>query len=173
MEIERILAEADEEERQMKAFQMQQIKQSWADTLSQQKDHQDGLDARVDFDHGNCSAAAALRFNGEDTYRHDRLVAQKEQMRKWIQEQIVEKAQYKHLQKRDEMTYAEMIKAIDEIRLQTEEEEKNLRKYISASVKESNRGVSYSMLVFPIMFIFVFLLLATDGRCSKRKKSYL
>eukprot|EP00599_Poterioochromonas_sp_BG-1_P000339 CAMPEP_0173149274 /NCGR_PEP_ID=MMETSP1105-20130129/10229_1 /TAXON_ID=2985 /ORGANISM="Ochromonas sp., Strain BG-1" /LENGTH=327 /DNA_ID=CAMNT_0014064111 /DNA_START=213 /DNA_END=1196 /DNA_ORIENTATION=- len=142
IEIERILAEADEEEKQMKKFQMDQIKQSWELTLTQQKAQNKVLDDRIDFDENNCGPAAALRFAGEDTFRADRHRQQKDQMRRWIQEQVAEKAQLRHLQKREEMNYADMIKAIDEIRLQTEEEEKRLRKYIDDSVKEQNRDLA-------------------------------
>jgi hypothetical protein len=142
MEIERILAEADEEERQMKRFQMQQIKESWAQTLSQQKDQQDDLDARVDFNHEQCGPAAALKFSGEDTNRQERIRLQREQMRRWVQEQLAEKTHFRHLMKREEMTYAEMIKAIDEIRLQAEEEEKQLRKYLNDSVRTQNQDLA-------------------------------
>jgi hypothetical protein len=142
MEIERILAEADEEERQMKKFQMTQIKESWASTLSQQRAQTKELDDRTDFDYENCGPAAALRFTGEDPLRVDRKRAQKEQMRQWVQEQLAEKAHMKHLAKREDLTYSEMIKAIDEIRLQTEQEEKALRKYINDSVKEQNRELA-------------------------------
>lgn len=142
MEIERILAEADEEERRMKAFQMAQIKQSWETTLSQQRAQDKVLDDRTDFDHANCGPAAALRFAGEDPYRADRIREQKEQMRRWVQEQLAEKAQLRHLQKQEDMSYAEMIKAIDEIRYQTELEEKRLRQYIIDTVKEENLKLS-------------------------------
>lgn len=158
MEIERILAEADEEERQMKAFQMTQIKQSWEDTLSQQKAQDKVLDDRIDFDYDGCGPAAALRFAGEDTYRSERTRAQKEQMRRWVQEQLAEKAQLRHLQKQEDMTYAEMIKAIDEIRLQTELEEKKLRQYINDTVKEQNRLV-ISSLFFQNHLFFLFSML--------------
>jgi len=142
MEIERYLAAADEEEKQMKAYQMEQIKRSWEETRESRKQQDTKREAMIDFDNENCGTASALKFNGEDVSRIERIRLQKDQMRRWIQEQVAEKAQLKHLQKQDDMTYAEMIKAIDEIRAQTEREEKELRKYIQSSVREQNQELA-------------------------------
>ncbi len=140
MEIERILAQAMDEERQMKEFQMTQIRSDWERAV-QLKRSKDAEPRGVDFDNANCGPAAALKFSGEDTNRFDRIRLQKEQMRKWIQEQVAEKAQLKHLRHEEEMSYADMIKAIDEIRANTEREEKELRQYIQHSTKDYNREV--------------------------------
>eukprot|EP00981_Chlorochromonas_danica_P002070 scaffold420_cov169-Ochromonas_danica.AAC.30 len=141
MEIERLLAQSAEEERQMREFQMQQLKESWESA----KSHQQTLKAQPstkDFDIENCGPASALRFAGEDQSHDDRLSSQKAQMKKWIQEQIAEKAALRHLEKEDEMSYAEMLRAVDEIREQTEREEAALRKYITDSVKHFNQDLA-------------------------------
>jgi len=141
MEIERFLAGADEEERHMKAFQMEQMKNSWEETRQNRHQQQTKHNEAVDFDYEGCGTSSALKFVGEDNSRLERIKLQKEQMRRWIQEQVAEKAQLKHLEKQEDMTYGEMIKAIDEIRGQTEKEEQDLRKYIQHSMHEQNLEV--------------------------------
>ena len=141
LEIERILAQAMEEEKQMKEYQMNSIKKDWEDAVQNRK-AKTSAPTGPDFDTDNCGPAAALKFSGEDTNRGPRLRLQKEQMRRWIQEQVAEKAQLAHLRKEEDMSYAEMIKAIDEIRENTEREERELRQYIQSSVKDYNHELA-------------------------------
>jgi DNA polymerase III alpha subunit (gram-positive type) len=152
MEIERILAQSMEEERKMKEYQMNQMRNDW-DRAIQLKKTQAAEPKGPDFDNAQCGPSAALRFSGEDTNRFDRLKQQKDQMRRWIQEQVAEKAQLKHLQQEDEMSYAEMLKAIDEIRANTEREEKELRQFIQYSNKDYNREVSCCPIVATNIFL--------------------
>ncbi|RYG99969.1 hypothetical protein EON65_49795, partial [archaeon] len=141
IEIERILSQSMEEEKQMRQFQMQQMKQSWEDAKQHQRDLA-ALPGPKDFDVQNCGPAAALKFSGEDESRYDRSRRQKDQMRKWIQEQVAEKATLRHLQKEEDMSFAEMLRAIDEIREATEREEVELRRYLQEQVKENNRALA-------------------------------
>lgn len=141
LEIERLLAGAQEEERQMREFQMNQIKQSWEDSMR----HRQELASQPrgkDFDLDNAGPASALRFFGEDPNRTDRLRLQKQQMQKWIQEQLGEKAHLKHLARMEEMSYAEMLKAIDEVRAATEREEQDMRHYIQETIKQYNMDLA-------------------------------
>lgn len=140
-EIERMLAQASEEERQMREFQMSQIRESWEDAR-RHKELLASLPPPKDFDNENAGPASALCFSGEDSRREERTFLQKQQMRKWIQEQVAEKATLKHIQREEEMSYAEMLRAIDEIREQTEREEQALRKFIQDSVTQYNHGLA-------------------------------
>lgn len=125
----------------MREFQMQQMKQSWEDAKQHQKDLA-AMPGPMDFDVKNCGPAAALKFSGEDESRYDRSKRQKDQMRKWIQEQVAEKATLRHLQREEDMSFAEMLRAIDEIREATEREEAELRRYLQEQVKENNRALA-------------------------------
>lgn len=138
----------------MREFQMNQMKQSWEESIYKRKEIA-SQPPPVDFDHANCSTAAALKFSGEDNNRNQRIKKQKDQMRKWIQEQVAEKAQLAHLRKEEEMSYAEMLKAIDEIRAANEKEEQDLRKYIL----HSNRDYNKEVILFYFNFIFLWLLI--------------
>jgi hypothetical protein len=141
MEIERILAASMEEERQMKEFQMNEIKKSW-EAANEWKRTKESEPLPPDFDLERSGPAAALRFVGEDPNRGQRIQMQHAQMQKWVQEQIAEKAYLKHLIKEEDMSYAEMIKAIDEVREATEREEREMRQYITDTVKQYNRELA-------------------------------
>lgn len=141
MEIERMLAASMEEERQMKEFQMNEMKKSWSQSI-QYKRELASQPPPKDFDSENAGPAAALRFFGEDSNRANRLQQQKQQLQKWIQEQVAEKAHLRHLQREEDMSYAEMIKAIDDVREATEREEREMRKYIQDTVKQYNKELA-------------------------------
>lgn len=125
----------------MKEFQMNQMKQSWEESnrLRYDQAHQPKT---VDFDVDNAGPASALRFFGEDTNRKERKQLQKNQMQQWVQEQLAEKAHLKHLARMEEMSYADMLKAIDDIRAATEREEQEMRQYIQDTVKQQNRDLA-------------------------------
>jgi len=136
MEIERILAGSMEEERQMKLFQMQQMKQSWADAAKKRLAEKDVVE--VDFDTANSGPSSLLAMKGEDINKEETDRQKKELMRQWIQQQIAEKNETKGFDQEDDLNYADMIKAIDEIREATELEEKEMRKFVTDAVKRDN-----------------------------------
>jgi hypothetical protein len=141
LEIERILAASMEEERQMKDFQMRQLKQSWAQEAERKKSEK-SQPPPPDFNHQIAGPASLQRMTGEDTNRHDRIKQQREQMKQWIHQQIAEKQYTKQAEQEDDLNYADMIKMIDEIREATEREEQDMRKYVIGTVKADNHEVA-------------------------------
>ena len=139
MEIERLMADAEAEEKAMKAFQMEQIRAEWAKAAEFKKNQSDDT---PDFDEGKAGPASAQVLAGADPFRADRLKAQQEQMRNWIQQQIAEKDYQKAHDKDDDVNYVEMLKAIDDIRGQAEQEEADMKRYIQASVREQNKELA-------------------------------
>jgi hypothetical protein len=129
-----------EEERQMKEFQMNQLKQSWADTAAR-KQFEKSQAPVPDFNHDIAGPASLQKMSGEDVDRYERIKKQREQMKTWIQQQIAEKQYSKQLDMEENLNYAEMIKMIDEIREATDVEEKQMRKYITDTVKADNLEV--------------------------------
>lgn len=126
-----------EEERQMKEFQLRQMRESWETEISRKK--AESMKPKTpDFDPTNCGSSSLQKLEGEDPQREERLALQRKQMRDWIQEQIAEKNYIKQFDKEDELNYAELIKAIDEIREATEREEEEMRKYVTDTVKLEN-----------------------------------
>lgn len=128
----------------MKEYQMRELKKSWSEA-AEKRNFTKTQPRGPDFDPANSGPASLQRFSGEDTDRENRLKEQKNQMRKWIQEQVAEKAYLNKVRQDEDMSYADMIKAIDEIRAATEQEEQEMRKYIVQTVASHNREVdSYS-----------------------------
>jgi hypothetical protein len=140
LEIERILAASTEEERRMKEFQIEQMKKSWADNAAR-KAAEKAASQVPDFDMNRAGPASLQHMAGYDDGREKRLAQQKEQMKAWIQEQIAQKEYVKALDHEDDLNYADMIKAIDEIRDATEREEQEMRKYVINTVKAQNLEV--------------------------------
>ena len=62
-------------------------------------------------------------FAGEDSLRGERISLQREQMRRWTQEQVSEKAINKYMENEERMQYAELLKTIDRVREESEQEE--------------------------------------------------
>lgn len=141
LEVERLLQTADEEEKQMRKFQMMQMKDSWETEMRDRKATKTRRDAEPDFNRDNAGPASLQIMGGEDPDRFERQKLQKEQMRRWIQEQLGEKAYMKQILREEDMSYAEMIRAIDEIREATEKEERELRHYIQEQMKNENKTV--------------------------------
>jgi len=62
-------------------------------------------------------------FKGEDTLRTERIKLQQDQMRRWTQEQVTEKAFNRYREDQERMQYAELLKTIDRVREESEQEE--------------------------------------------------
>lgn len=129
-----------EEERQMKEFQMRQLKQSWEDQANK-KQFEKTQQPPPDYNPEIAGPASLQYMSGEDTNREERTRRQREQMKEWIQQQIAEKQYTKQVEMEEELNYADMIKVIDEIRESTEREEQEMRKYVMGTVKSDNAEV--------------------------------
>ena len=134
------MAASIEEERQMREFQMNQMKQNWAETAAQKKAERNKA-PEPDWDLTKAGAASLQKMSGEDTNRVERIAKQKEQMKVWIQQQIAEKQYVRQLESEEDLNYGDMVKAIDEIREATDKEESEMRKYIIDRVKAENLEV--------------------------------
>jgi len=134
MEIERVLESAAEEERMMRAYQKEEIKKSWMQAIEAKRNiaPEPILDPRL------AGPSAAQNFAGADPNRAERIKAQKDQMRRWVQEQVAEKAHIKAKESQELAAYSDMLKAIEEIRDVADREEVELSRFSKRSVKEQN-----------------------------------
>ncbi len=139
LEIDRILEEAKQEELAMRAYQQVELKNSWEQAITQRQ----ALKAIPEpyLDPQLSGVSAAQRFAGSDPSQGERLRAQKAQMRKWVQEQMQEKAEAKEVLNRANDSYAQMLKAVEQIRDAADKEETEMKKYLQQSVKESNQNL--------------------------------
>jgi len=98
-----------------------------------------------DYEPGKLSASSAQLLDGEDNGRISRKQAQSHQMRRWIQEQIAEKAYYKEMDREEEMKYAETLRVIGEMRDAAEKEEADMRRaYMDRAHRENQEVLAMS-----------------------------
>ena len=136
-----MLAFASDEERQIKDFQLSLLRKNWEDSIKYKKEQEEIAKKVKDIDFDKCGPSSLQNFTGEDPQAAERKRLQKDQMKKWVQEQVAEKNYLKKQEKDEDLSYAEMIKAVDVIRETTDKEEAELKRYISRSVKLQNDEV--------------------------------
>ena len=86
--------------------------------------------------------SAAQNFQGEDHNYHNRTDAQRLQMKQWVQEQLAEKAYLNSIKKQDNSNFTVVQKKLEEIQLQCELEESDMRRMINLNVKKNNDELS-------------------------------
>ena len=91
-----------------------------------------------DIDFENTGISAAVQFAGEDPYRRERLMQQREQMRKWAEEQLLEKQRIQSLEKDEDQSYASVLRQIDQIREDNEADEAAMRRAVRLKFVEEN-----------------------------------
>lgn len=135
-EIERVLESAAEEERMMREFTQNEIKKSWVAAIETKREA--AAVPETPFDISTVGSSAAQSFSGNDPFKKERIKAQQAQMRRWVQEQVAEKVYANQVEKESSKSYADMLRAIEDIRDVAEKEEQDMRKYLKLSVKEQN-----------------------------------
>lgn len=140
LETERVLAASFEEEKLMRKFQMDEMKKSWGEEIHQRRVKSSFPETRLE--PANCGMSAAQKFAGEDENKYSRSLQQKEQMRKWIQEQMNEKANISAKDKNDNVEYGNLIRAINIHRENQELEDQQMRKYSQQVINEENSALA-------------------------------
>lgn len=151
IEIERIVAQAKEEEKQLKEFQNNELKKSWQESIQKKKENENFQKSIKDIDYDHIGPSSAISFSGEDSARIVRNKLQKDQMRRWVQEQMHEKAYQKKLDKEEDMAQAAIIRTVDNIREATEMEELELSRFGRQSVLAQNAEVWKIIMMFIII----------------------
>lgn len=138
LEIDYLMETAAQEEMQMRKKYMEDVKRDW-ENARLHREECDRRDSEADL---NFSKSVLSKFGGEDVLRKERAKAQKEQLRRWTQEELDEKA-YRRQQEQDrERAYADMIRVIEDIRAATEEEEEQMRKEYVHTISQSNKEIA-------------------------------
>jgi hypothetical protein len=134
LEIDRILEETKQEEADMKKYLNEDVKKSWDDAVR----FKENKYVEPDLDPANAGVSAAQTFAGADPYRKDRIRSQKEQMRKWVNEQVREKSANAKAKKEEELYFAELTNTIVNIQEEADAEEKAMTKYLNDTVRDEN-----------------------------------
>lgn len=135
------MAQSREEEKQLRDYQAAEMRKSWDESLRRKKEEEMARRAIKDIEFDKCGPSAAVNFTGQDITKEERTRMQKEQMKRWMQEQTCERAYQKKLDKEEDMAFAEMVRAVDSIRENNEREEAELAKFSKMSVLEQNAEV--------------------------------
>jgi len=122
----------------MQDFQASELKKSWEESMAKKKEVEAARRAIKDIEFDKCGPSSAVRFSGEDMTKYERKTQQQNQMKRWTQEQMYERAYQKRIEKEEDMAYAEMIKTVDSIRESSENEELELARYSRQLAKEQN-----------------------------------
>ena len=117
---------------------MKELKDSW-EASAEAKRSQVYINDPIDPE--SCSVAAAQSFRGEDSEFRARDKLQKEQMRRWIQEKIAEKAHLTDNERKADLTYANFVSTMDDILRASHEEESAMRRKILRETANANREV--------------------------------
>lgn len=117
---------------------MKELKKSWEDAAVHKK-----LNSvkEPDYIPSKFGPSSFQVFDGEDVLAEERAKLKKEQMQRWTQEQIVEHAMMKQNSLEEDNAYAEMLRQIDAIREQVDQEEKAMHKDLIEQVAAENRVV--------------------------------
>ena len=100
------MEEAALDDKKVKIQQNQMLKASWSRALEDKS----SLAPETDTDYSTCGVAAAQSFVGEDADRISRLRMQKEQLRKWVQDQMQEKDNLRATEADEDAQWAEYIR---------------------------------------------------------------
>lgn len=139
-EIDRVLEVAAEEEHNMRRYQMQQLKQTW----EAQKSEKSGRPVAIDYEPEKFGPSSFQVFDGEDVLAEERASLKKDQMRRWTQEQIAEHAVQRKQMKDDDMAQADLIRQIDYVRGQAEDDERHMHALLKKEVAQENQQLSAS-----------------------------
>lgn len=139
MEIARVLEASKQEENDMREYQKALLKQSWDDAAEEHERIKNIPETYLDPLKAGPSAAQC--FAGSDPNREVRLTAQKQQMRRWIQEQLHEKGEIQQKSDDGDIAYSQMLKAVEEIRDAADKEEKEMKVYLNSQIKDANNAL--------------------------------
>lgn len=125
-EVQKVLESVADEEKELRKFQAEALKDSWEQSL-QEKRERDAI-KDPNFNRDKAGMAAAQKFSGEDDGRFDRIRVQQKQLSRWTKEKLEEEATKRDVDRREELNNDDMMREIDRMRGEAEDEEKALRK---------------------------------------------
>lgn len=142
------------------------MKEEWA--LRQSENKIRNIRVKEDVDPESCGRSAAQAFVGEDPDRLARVKLQQNQMKRWIEEQLSEKAQLKAKEKEFEANYSQVVNTLDNLLQASHYEEQETRRQLLLETRMSNEEVSLSIIfLFSITFDW-FISVRLRGKKQKK-----
>jgi len=141
LEIERVLALREQEDRVLKQENTKSLKESWDDSIkhknAQLSEYQDNKKA---FAHTSLSGAQPM--TGEDQGRNIRIKMQQEEMRNNIKKSLEERDDMKKKNDQIELQYSEMDQYLYKMKTQAEIDEFLARRQTNIEVRQQNSEVT-------------------------------
>jgi len=127
----------------MREYQVQEIKNNWSAAV-EYKQMVKAQQADEPLDPESVGKGGAQSFAGEDLNRSQRLREQTAQMQQWIQEKVAENAGKRQAQLNDNREFTNLQLVLEQIQMETDREEKALRRHIQETVNKSNHELAQS-----------------------------
>jgi len=144
LEMEKIMESAAMEEKAIRDAQIEQMKHEWDEMSQTQKEmmRTKKMERNETLDLGKCGVGAVQSFAGEDPLYAERIKAQKEQMRRWIQEQVTEKAYKNFKEKEEEANYAAYVRTVDDMLSESQCTGEELRRQLEIETRRFNEQMA-------------------------------
>eukprot|EP01041_Mallomonas_annulata_P009338 gene9338-19381_t len=140
LEMERLMEEAALEERNMKDFQKLKLIEEWK--KSQSETAEKNVKVHEIYDPSASGTSSCQTFDGEDPGQVDRSKLQKAQMKRWIQEQLAEKAYKQAKEKEDEHLYSQYMDTMGNLLSASQAEEAENRRQMKLEFARANREMA-------------------------------
>jgi len=134
-EIEQILDSVARQEEELRKQKAAQMRDEWSAQV-QEKDYLKKQSRQNEIH--SFKNDTPMIFAGDDPLRDERLAQQREQTRRWTEEDMEDKAYRRRQEKEDNMAQAQLNLAIDQMRLLQAEEEDRLKRDITRKILEEN-----------------------------------
>ena len=110
MQISNMLEQANEEEKYMRRQQLEELKKSWESDIDAKRSR---APEPYILDLEQCGPASAQNFGNEEEKREEKARIQKEEMRTWVKDALVEKKHRTVAEREEDLRYAALLQALD------------------------------------------------------------
>jgi hypothetical protein len=142
--VEQELLDNDGDEYTIREQTRTEVMKNWEDSIVAKKQKEAEERAVKDFDMDVAGPSSMLYFAGESTNYYANNRQKKTLQREYVREQLAEKAEEKAMQELEEDKYVEVMKFVHEMRGEAENDVRELKQYISHSVKDHNLSLAAS-----------------------------
>jgi hypothetical protein len=139
-EIDAILEKVATDEEQMRRQKAAQMRAEWnAQIKEKEMLKKQGRQSEID----SFKNDTPMEFAGDDPLHAERVAQQREQIRRWTEEDLEDRAWRRQQEREEDMAQAQLNLTIDEMRLQQQEEEDRLKKEVTRKILSENNEVCY------------------------------
>ena len=140
-EIEALLDKVAREEEELRRQKSAQMKYEWE---AQIKEKQSLRKQSRESEIHSFKYDTPMEFTGDDILHDERVAQQRDQMRRWTEEDLADKERRRQQERDEDLAQAQLNIAIDEVRLQQQIEEDELKKEVTRKILAENSDVSWT-----------------------------